>query len=194
MKKVLAVIAAMSLVFSMAACGKNRDSGKTVTQGGAAVDSDGNEIKGSTIDGAGKEVDMDKIDGKSLSSEKIEGVKTNGEVAGFDISIDEAKIVENEDSNIIVISFSFKNTSSEPLAFDNLFSTDVTQNGSKLMPTVVNAEGINVLSGVEIIDPGQKTKVQKTYIISDEENPVEVMVYKYAEPTGDILKKVFNVK
>lgn len=194
MKKVLAVIAAMSLVFSMAACGKNSNSGKTVTQGGAAVDENGNEIKGSTIDGAGQEVDMDKIDGKSLTSEKVEGIKTKGEVAGFDISIDDAKIVENEDANILVISFSFKNTSSEPIAFDNLFTTDVTQNGSKLMPTVVNADGINVLSGVELIDPGKKTKVQKTYVITDEENPVDVMVYKYAEPTGDVLKKVFNVK
>ena len=104
------------------------------------------------------------------------------------------KIVDNEDSNIFVVSFSFKNTSSEPIAFDNLFTTDVTQNGSKLMPTVVNADGINVLSGVELIDPGKKTKVQKTYVITDEENPVEIMVYKYAEPTGDILKKIFNVK
>lgn len=194
MKKILAVIAAVSLVFAMAGCNK-KDGGSSVTQGSAAVDSEGNEIKGTTIDGAGKEVDMKKVEGESLKAEKdAEGESSKGDVSGFDVSIDEAKVMTTEESKVLVVSFSFKNTSSEPAAFGNLFTVEVTQDGNKVMPTVVNTDGVNVLSAVELIDPGVKTKVQKTYVLSDEENPVEVIVYKYAEPENGMLKKKFNLK
>lgn len=193
MKKLLAIIAAMSLVLAMTACG-NTDAGTSVTQGGAAVDADGNEIKGSTIDGAGKEVDMDKLEGQTLAIDENVDRKPKGDIGNYYVSIDEAKVVETEESKILVVAFTYENNSSEPAAFSNVFSVETTQNQAKVMPGVVNLDGINVLSGVEIIDPGQKTKVQKTYFLTDEENPVEVMVYKYGESTGDAVKKIFKLK
>lgn len=193
MKKILAIIAAMSLVLAMTACGKN-DAGSSVTQGGAAVDADGNEIKGTTIDGAGKEVDMDKIEGEELKADENADINPKGDIGSYYVSVDEAKVFETEESKILVIAFTYENNSSEPAAFSNVFSVDVTQGDGKMMPAVVNKDGINVLSGVEIIDPGQKTKVQKTYFITDEETPVEVMVYKYGEPSGDAVKKTFKLK
>ena len=63
------------------------------------------------------------------------------------------------------------------------------------MPTVItNMEGINILSGVEAIESGKSTTVQKTYILSDDTTPVEVRAYKYAESSGDSLNAVFNLK
>ena len=63
-----------------------------------------------------------------------------------------------------------------------------------MMPAVVNMEGINVLSGVEVIDPGKKTRVQKTYFVTDEETPVTVMVQKYGLPEDGQVEKVFLLK
>ena len=194
MKKLLAIIAAASLVLAMTACGTTKDAGSSVTQGGAAVDSEGNEIKGTTIDGAGKEVDMNKLEGDYLAIEPNADGQSDGEIGNYYVSIDEAKIVETEGSKILVVAFTYKNNSSQPAAFSNLFTVDTTQNQTKIMPAVVNMDGINVLSGVEMIDPAQKTRVQKTYFITDEETPVEVAVYKYGEATGETVKKTFKLK
>lgn len=194
MKKLLAIIAAMSLVLAMTACGENVDVGSSVTQGGAAVDEKGNEIPGTTIDGAGKEVDMNKVDGKTLESSPETATTSKGEIGASYVSIDSAKLVETEDSKILVVSFTYENNSSEAAAFSNRFTVDVTQQDIKMMPAVVNMEGINVLSGVEVIDPGQKTKVQKTYFVTDEETPVNVFVQKYGMPEDGQVQKTFNLK
>ncbi len=193
MKKILAILAAASLVLSLAACGEPSDAGSSVTQGGAAVDEKGNEIPGTTIDGAGKEVDMKKVDGKNLDSNSSAKL-AKGDIGANYVSIDSAKLVETEESKILVISFTYENNSTEAAAFSNRFTVDVTQNGAKMMPAVVNMEGINVLSGVEVIDPGQKTRVQKTYFVTDEETPIDVMVQKYGLPEEGQVEKVFNLK
>ena len=193
MKKLLAILAAASLVLTMTACGNSGDAGSSVTQGGAAVDEKGNEIVGTTIDGAGKEVDMKKVDGKTLESSSSEKL-SKGKIGANHVSIDSAKLVQTEESKVLVVSLTYENNSTEAAAFSNRFTVDATQNGTKIMPAVVNMEGINVLSGVEVIDPGQKTRVQKTYFITDEETPVSIMVQKYGMPEEGQVEKVFNLK
>lgn len=193
MKKLLAILAAASLVLTMTACGNSGDAGSSVTQGGAAVDEKGNEIPGTTIDGAGKEVDMKKVDGKTLNSDTSDRL-SKGDIGANHVSIDSAKLVETEDSKILVVSFTYENNSTEAAAFSNRFTVNATQNETKMMPAVVNMEGINVLSGVEVIDPGKKTRVQKTYFVTDEETPVTVMVQKYGLPEDGQVEKVFLLK
>ena len=196
MKKILAIIAAMSLVFSMSACGKknNDDAGSSVTQGGVAVDADGNKIPGSTIDGAGKEVDMDKIEGEPLEIDENVDKKSKGDIGSYYVSIDEAKTMVAGDSKILVVSFTFENKSNQPAAFSNVFSVDFTQNETKMTGVPINVDGVNVNSAVELIDPGKSTKVQRVRYISDEETPVQVSVYKYGEPAGDCVKKIFKLQ
>ena len=193
MKKILAILAAASLVLTMTACGNSGDAGSLVTQGGAAVDEKGNEIPGTTIDGAGKEVEMKKVDGKTLNSDTSDRL-SKGDIGANHVSIDSAKLVETEDSKILVVSFTYENNSTEAAAFSNRFTVNATQNETKMMPAVVNMEGINVLSGVEVIDPGKKTRVQKTYFVTDEETPVTVMVQKYGLPEDGQVEKVFLLK
>ncbi len=194
MKKILAIFAAMTLVLSMAACG-NDDAGKSVTQGSAVVDDKGNEIKGTAIDGAGKEVDMDKLDGVELEEDDNAENNDEGIIAKHEVSIEDAKVIENDGSKILVVTFEYKNNSSGGLAFDNIISVDVSQNDAAVMPTVVtNVDGINILSGVEVIDPGKETTVQKTYLLTDEESPVTVLAYKFGEPTNGSVIKTFNLK
>lgn len=191
MKKIISIIAVTALMLATAACGGRGDE---VAQSTPSAESQATDVNDTSVEGAGKDVDMNKVDGERLDGRKVDGVKSKGEISGFDVSIDEAKVMTTEESKILVVSFSFKNTSSEPAAFGNIFSVDVTQDGGNLMPTVINTDGVNILSGVEQIESGSKTKVQKTYVLSDEENPVEVSVYKYGEPTGGILKKIFELK
>ena len=194
MKKILAILAAASLVLTMTACGGTDDVGSSVTQGGVAVDEKGNEIPGTTIDGAGKEVDMKKVDGRTLKSDSKKDEVSKGEIGANYVSIDSAKLIEREESKILVVAFTYENNSNEAAAFSNKFSVNVTQNDIKLVPAVVNAEGINVLSGVEVIDPGKKTKVQKTYFVTDEETPINITVQKYGMPEEGQVQKTFNLK
>ena len=203
MKKFIAIFAVVALMLSTSACGKknkpdNSTAPKSVSDtsdGSAAVDDDGNEIKGTAVVGAGDEVDMKKVEGDKVKAEKKDNEPVSGTIAGLKVGIGDAKVMQTEQSKIFVVTFDFKNTTSSPLAFDNIISVDVTQNGSKLMPTVItNMEGINILSGVEAIESGKSTTVQKTYILSDDTTPVEVRAYKYAESSGDSLNAVFNLK
>ncbi len=193
MKKFIGIFLTLSLALMITACGsKDKPS-----QGGASLDDKGNEIAGTTIDGAGKEVDMDKFEGVELESVDSDNEKVNdeGRIGNMEVSIEDAKVMTQDDTKILVISFDFKNLNSSDMAFDNLISVDVTQAGISLMPTVVTGvKGINVLSGVELIPKGKETTVQKTFVLSDEETPVDVTVYKYGETGGTTLMKAFNLK
>ena len=203
MKMFIAIFAVVALMLSASACGKKDKTDNSATptsvsdtsDGSAAVDENGNEIKGTAVVGAGDEVDMKKVEGDKVKAEKKDNEPVSGTIAGLKVGIGDAKVMQTEQSKIFVVTFDFKNTTSSPLAFDNIISVDVTQNGSKLMPTVItNMEGINILSGVEAIESGKSTTVQKTYILSDDTTPVEVRAYKYAESSGDSLNAVFNLK
>lgn len=199
MKKILAILTAASLVLAITACGGKKekikdDAGSSVTQGGVAVDADGNEIKGSTIDGAGKEVDMEKVEGEYLEADTTTPVTTKGDIGNYYASIDDAKIMTAGDSKILVVSFTFKNNTSKPAAFSNVFSVEFTQNDTKMSGVPINVEGVNVNSAVELIDPGESTKVQRVRYISDEETPIRVTVSKYGEPEKGMIEKTFNQK
>lgn len=203
MKKFIAIFAVVALMLSASACGKKNKTDNSAaptsvsdtSDGSAALDNDGNEIKGTAVVGAGDEVDMKKVEGDKVKAEKRDDKPVSGTIAGLKVGIGDAKVMQTEQSTIFVVTFDFKNTTGSPLAFDNIISVDVTQNGSKLMPTVItNMEGINILSGVEAIESGKSTTVQKTYILSDDTTPVEVTAYKYAEASGDSLNAVFNLK
>lgn len=192
MKKIFAVILTASLAFAMAACDKK----DTVVQGGPQLDESGNEIAGTAIDGAGKEADMDKLDGQYLAEGELKkGVESKGKIAGYNVSIEDAKVIQTDEQKVLVLSFKFKNNSSKAMAFDGMISVDVMQNQKEMLPTVVTGlDGLNVLSGTELIEPGKSTTVQKTFTVFDEETPVYVYAYKYGEADGESLAKMFNLK
>lgn len=194
MKKFLAIIAAMSLVLSMAACGNKKSN--LPSQGGAAVDEKGNEIIGTTIDGAGDEVDMDKVKGEELDMEDdADSAGDEGTIAGLDIEIDEAKLMDNNGEKLLVLGIKYKNKTDNPVMFDSVIQVDLTQNGKEVRTTLTNnVEGINVRSGIESIAPGKSTTVQKTYPITDTESPVKVVLYECNNPSGASLGATFNLK
>ncbi len=212
MKKILAIFLVAAFSLSTASCGKkkvdtsNSNNEPALTETGemahvdgetsAIVDSEGNAIPGTAADNAGAEVDMSKVDGKELS---VVGNETNdspasGTIGNFEVSIDEAKVIEADGNKAIVISYTFKNNTSNPMSFDGIMATEVTQNGLSLQPTVITGiDGINIHSAYESVDAGKKTTLQKTFVISDTESAVDVVVYKYAEPNGEQIAKSFKL-
>lgn len=199
MKKILTVILAASLMMAVSACGKNAsdgDAGKGVVQGGAAVDEQGNEIVGTTIDGAGAEVDMKKIEGTEL---KAESGKASGKIRDFEVSVGEAKTLETEvegqNKKVVIVAFTFKNKSSQPAAFDNALKVTAMQGDTVLnAKPVIGIEGLNMLSGVEFVDPKKTNNVQKVFVLADDETPVTVTVSKPDEQDEESVTRTFNLK
>ncbi len=188
MKKFLALLLVSIMAMSMSGCGND-----PVVQDTGLTDESGNVISGTTIEGAGEEVNLDALEGETLQVEKTDS-KDKATYDSYVVSIEDAKILDYNDQKNIVITFSFKNKGSEALSFDNVMVADVFQGNSELMGNVVQGvEGVNILSAVEMIEKGDTTTVQKVYRLVDEETPVKVAVYEYGK-MEDIISKTFKLK
>lgn len=190
MKKFLAIFLASAMALSIAGCGKD----EIPSQGTGALDENGEVRAGTTIDGAGAEVDLAKLPGDALSS--VEGdINSKDTLGDYTVSIDDAKIFDNNGDKVFVVTFTFKNKSDAPVAFDNVMVPEVAQGGNEIMPVVVtDVEGINILSAAEIIQKGAETTVQKTYKLTDTETAVDVLVYEYGKSAEGMVAKTFNLK
>ena len=196
MKRICALMIALSIALMIGGCGSKvtkGDAGKAVVQGGASVDENGEEIVGTTIDGAGAEVDMDKIEGKALTGTNDSKTAKMGD---YKVSVDDAKLteaeVEGETRKLFVVTFTFKNGSKDNAAFDNVLTAKAYQGESELLAkSVSGVEGLNMRSGVEFIDPGRTTRVQKAYEVKDETTAVTVRV---ESADGEGIEKTFNLQ
>ncbi len=166
MKKILAVCLAVVLSASMASCGKKKNG-----------------------------VDMNKVEGQTMeSAEGEKAPETQGSIAGMELTIKDAKLIDYESRKVAVISIDVKNTNASPKAYSDLLEEEVTQEGSSLRSVLVtDVEGVNLMSKMDKLDTGAKATVQVAYEIDDETKPVDVMIYKYAEPDGDKVVKSFNL-
>ncbi len=212
MKKLLAVFLVAALSLALTSCGKktsdiSSDIKPSLTEEGefvhadgetsAILDADGNEIPGTSADNAGKEVDMAKVNGKTLAvvENETNDSPAKGTISNFDVSINDAKIIESDGAKAVIISYTFKNNTSNPMSFDGIMATEVTQSGISLTPTVVTGiEGINIHSAYEPIGAGDKTTLQKAFLVTDTDTAIDVVVYKYAEPDGAQIAKSFKLQ
>lgn len=213
MKKLLSILLTAALALSIASCGKKTvsDTGKsnhtpeTTSEGtfvrkdgetSAIVDTDGNAIPGTSQDNASSEVDMSKFDGETLSvAESTDSsLPSSAAIGNFDVSIDEAKIIERDGNKAVIILYSFKNNTSYPKSFDSVMATEVTQNGLSMQPTVItDIDGITALAACENIEPGEEINLQKMFVITDTQTPVDVLVYKYGEADGTQISRSFKL-
>ncbi|MGN1115090.1 MAG: DUF5067 domain-containing protein [Candidatus Ornithomonoglobus sp.] len=203
-KKSMAVILAAMLILTMASCGSKKtdnstDTNTAATENTAAVqyptDEDGNII-GTKQEGAVDEVNMNKVKGEKLSQTTPEddSLQASGELSGIKVSIDSAKLVDTNEGQAIVVAFTFKNDTANPVSFDGLFDVEATEGGVSFTPTaVVGVEGINVTSPTQLIESGQTATVQKTYEYNGEE-VMNVTVQIYGQPTGDMIGTAFELK
>ncbi len=189
MKKFLALLLVSIMAMSISGCGKD-----DTTQDTGLVDENGNVIAGTTIEGAGKEVNLDAVEGDTLEVAESDA-EDKATFSNYVVSIDEAKVIDYNDQKNMVVTFTFKNKDKESVAFDNVMVADVYQGDRTLIGNVVQGvEGINILSAVERIEKGDTTTVQKVFKLIDEETPVRVVVYEYNNMGANFIAKTFNLK
>lgn len=200
-KRSLAIIMAALLSLSLASCGgkvaDNADNGATpdaaATESVYETDKDG-VVVGTKQDGAVEEVNMDKVKGEKLkeTTPYDETLKSSGELGGLKTSIDDAKLIDTVDGKAVVVSFTFKNDTSQPVSFNGMFDVLVTENNAKFSPlAAVGVEGINVNAASELIESGKTATVQKTYAYSGEKK-MNVTVQIYGQKTGEMIGKAFE--
>lgn len=206
MKKGLLLLMAAIVSMSLVSCGnKTNDSADgtqsseattSATQGTESTQESTTPVPGTSIENASDEVDMSKIDGTELSDTTPEdsSLSDSAKIGNFDVSIEDAKVIDYEDNKVVVVSFKFKNGNSTPMAFSGIMSVEATQNGSELRSVFVSdVEGVNLNSTIQEVESGKTTTVQKAYLLSDETSDVNIRVYMYGEPGGDSVAKAFKL-
>ena len=197
MKKSLIVIAALILAMSVAGCGKKAENTNTTPQQTAQADASGAYENGSateTLDGQdySKNVDMAAVEGTEAKSD-TKADSYSGEVSNNDISIEEAKLINYDDSDVVVVSFEFTNKTDSDQSFSGVYDVVAEQNGSSLAPaTVIGVDGVELLTLSQNIAPGETITVQKAYKLDSKSSPLEITVQPFSSDDESFVTKTFN--
>lgn len=170
-------------------------SGGSQENGASENGTSGTESGAEFGENADKKVDMDKLEGTEAKSDRS-GTKGDGEMTTCKIKIDEVKIVPQDENSLVVVQFDFKNTSSAELNFTGEVYAEAYQDGMELVPAVIRGEieGYSPDTMMQKVDPGDSIKVQKAFITSDPDTPVEVYVRDTYDESGQkYLAQVFRV-
>ena len=167
MKKILALLAAAALMFSMSACGN-----KNVTKS-----------------------DIDKVEGQKVTEGESSGT-TSEEAVDYDISIDDAKIIDTDEGKAVLVEYKFKNHTNTEQSFDGIYDTEASQNGASLAAAsaVMPADGIDLTSAVKLVGKNEAAVAQKYYLLDDEETDVVVTVTRNGDDPGSPISKTFTIK
>lgn len=167
MKKILVLLAAAAMMFSMSACGN-----KNITKS-----------------------DIDKVEGQKVTESQSSGV-TAEEADDYDISIENAKVIDTDEGKAILVEYKFKNHTKTEKSFDGIYGTEASQNESTLTPAsaVMPADGIDITSAVKPVGKNEVAVAQKYYLLDDEETDVVVTVTRNGDDPGSPISKTFTIK
>lgn len=206
-KGLIMFLAALTALSLTTACGNKKntnDTADTVPKATAAADkAEGETGQALTVEGAEKEVNMNKVEGTKLEDTEPEdsSLEAGGEIANCDVTIADAKVIDYKDTisgeemKVAVVSFNFKNNNSTTQSFDGLISVDASQDGSALIPVLVTGvEGVNTNSAMANVESRKSITVQKTFRLNDETTDINITAYKYGESSGASVSKAFKLK
>lgn len=199
MKKGFIAALALIMALSFAGCGNKKNTANSSKSTDTPTEE---KTVQQQLDDFGKDAsynaDMKKVDGKELKEEKTENsAPTENTIGSYDVSVDDAKVIDYDGNKVVLVSFGFKNNSDSEVNFSGVTVVDAEQNGSSLAPTVVNnVEGFDSTTLAQNIGKGKKITVQRAYRLSDEENPVTISVRAFdSNAQGkESVSKTFNVK
>ena len=143
-----------------------------------------------------KKVNMNKIEGTKAKTDSS-GKKGDGKMTTCQVAIDEVKILPFEGAYMIVVQYNFKNTSDSELNFAGEVYAEAYQDGMELSPAVFQGtlEGFSPETTMQKVEPGKSIKVQKGYVTSDPNTPIEVYVRDTYDQNGqDYLSQVFRLQ
>mgnify|MGYP002773933838 CR=1 FL=1 len=143
-----------------------------------------------------KKVNMNKIEGTKAKTDNS-GKKGDGKMTTCQVAIDEVKILPFEGAYMIVVQYNFKNTSDSELNFAGEVYAEAYQDGMELSPAVFQGtlEGFSPETTMQKVEPGKSIKVQKGYVTSDPNTPIEVYVRDTYDQSGQAyLSQVFRLQ
>ncbi len=145
---------------------------------------------------ADKEIDMDKIEGTVFKTDNS-GKRGDGKMTTCNVKIDEVKVAEVDGSNVVFVQFNFKNTTNAELNFAGEVFAEAYQDGMELPAAVFpeEIEGFSPNTTAQKVEGGKSIKVQKAYITSEPNAPIEIYVRDTYDETGKTyLSQVFLAK
>ncbi len=186
-KNLTMLIMVLILAVSLTGCGKKTDNSASIA---------GNQSETNQTDASGAYeetvVDMDKLEGTEAVSQ-TEKNEYDGKLGDYDVSIGDAKRINADGTDIVVVSFDFKNNSGSDTAFTSAVEVEVSQDGGSLVGAVVsNIEGVNLLSMAERISSGDSITVQRAYQLKDKSVPLEVTAKEFGASGDEVLTKTFE--
>lgn len=114
----------------------------------------------------------------------------SGEVSNNDISIEDAKLINYDDSDVVVVSFEFTNKTDSDQSFSGVYDVIAEQNGSSLAPaTVIGVDGVELLTLSQNIAPGETITVQKAYKLDSKSSPLEITVQPFSSDDDHSLQR-----
>jgi hypothetical protein len=185
-KSLIMITTALLLALSAAGCGNQKADTSIPAATEAGESTDVSEAYERT------EADMAKIEGKEATSDTAKG-SYEGSVGDYEVSIEDAKMVEYDGENIVIVSFEYKNNSDKEMSFTGAFDVTVSQNDSKLPGEVIDdIEGLDLLAMSENVPIGGSITVQRAYRMRDDSAPVVVEVREFGSNGDPDLAKTFE--
>ena len=194
----IALVIALAAVLSAAGCGNKANTNKlNKTDAKSAPQESAQEQLENYGKNASDNADMSMVDGKKLNEAKTEGnSENNDKIGGYQVKIEEAKVVDYGEEKAVLLSFSFKNDTASDVSFAGVMNVTAEQDGGTLPPVVVTGvDGYDSSTLAQNVSKGEKITVQRAYKLSDEENPIDVSVKAVdsANNAGEV-KKTFEIK
>lgn len=193
MKKTLLVTAALMIALSISSCGK-KDASDSANKTQNNVQQNVTDISDNYAEGASENVNMNKVDGETLKSDsdKSDASATLEQSA---VSIEDAKLVEVDGNQCVIISYKFTNKRNADESFTSMMKSEVYQDGMIVPKAIGNfeIEGFEPNSTAERIPSGKTITVQEIYNLVNDA-PIEVQVKEFHSETGENVTKTFNIQ
>ena len=120
--------------------------------------------------------DISKVDGILLNSDTA-AEETRAEIGGTEVSIGDAKLINYEGSDVVVVEYTFKNNNDIDKSFTGIVRADGYQDDMTLTPTVVTGvDGVDMMTLSQNIGKGHQISVHKAYRLKSKEDIIEIQV------------------
>lgn len=130
-------------------------------------------------------VDIAKVDGVVLTSE-ADAEDSHAVIGDVEVTIGDAKLIEQNGSDVVVVEFTFKNNGDAETCFTGVLSADGFQDEAQLVPTVISGvDGIDMLSLSQNIGKGHQISVNKAYRLKNRDDIFELQVTEITNGTEE---------
>ena len=120
--------------------------------------------------------DVTKADGILLNSDTA-AEETQMEIGDVEVSIGDAKLINYEGEDVVVVEYTLKNNGDAEQNFTGVVHADGYQDDERLTPTVVTGvDGVDMMTLSQNIGKGHRISVQKAFRLKSKDEIVEIDV------------------